>query len=418
MTHSLKKVDSSYIIALSAFIMFPLAVFGPLGYAVLFPFTAWSAFALKYFQDKDFAPFPQRILLLLLALQGWGVITVFWSLETYRTLTLSVSLLLLSASGIILWKVCQSFNKVQKDFILKGMTIGLFVGLVLLGFESITQGLLFKFINSEEPSAAILYKFNKATSIISILIWPIMMANYKKGKKLLALSLLTLSICIIFSLESDTSKGGLIVGALVFGLAYQFRRLTTLCAAGLFFALLVMPLLSQTIFKYDNLTQIFPIYFKNSLVHRFNVWEYVGTQIRKKPFFGWGLDTARSEQFSKDQVECKFRDSPTADYHLSTMPALLLHPHNAGLQWWLELGLVGILIVSFLVIQIPWSMRSWAHRGKRAAAFSSFITATLIAFISYGIWQNWWISTLWLAVIYGEMLLNNEVTNIALIVRQ
>jgi len=135
---------------------------------------------------------------------------------------------------------------------------------------------------------------------------------------------------------------------------------------------------------------------------------YVGTQIRLKPLHGWGLDTARSEQFSNQTVECKFKDKTTGDYYPSVLPASPLHPHNAALQWWLELGLIGVLIASFLVMQIPWKLRNWGSKPKRATAFACFSTTTIVALISYGIWQNWWISTMWFAVTYGYMLLDPE----------
>jgi len=311
------KIQSHHIVAFSGLVMFPIAVFGPLGYATLFPITAWLAFAFKFIQDRKFAPFPKRNLLLLISLHVWGAVTAFWSIYVERTIILSISLIALSASGILLWKTVQSYSKTQRLLILNWMTIGFSIGIVLLGFEAFSDGLVLKWIKSE--SDPLMYKFNKATSIFSILIWPIIMGNFRQNRKLLSLTLLLVSILVIFSLQSDTSKIAFIIGAVGFGLSYRFRSIPALSAWGLFFVILIMPLLSQTIFKFDNFVEISPVDCKNSLIHRLNVWEYVGTQIRLKPLHGWGLDTARSEQFSNQTVECKFKDKTTGDYYPSDL---------------------------------------------------------------------------------------------------
>jgi hypothetical protein len=76
-----------------------------------------------------------------------------------------------------------------------------------------------------------------------------------------------------------------------------------------------------------------------------------------------------------------------------------LHPHDAALQWQMELGVpglaLGLLIAGWAIARIGW------HKGlspvRRAAALAVAIEMLTVGMLSFGIWQEWWLSTLWLA---------------------
>jgi exopolysaccharide production protein ExoQ len=76
-----------------------------------------------------------------------------------------------------------------------------------------------------------------------------------------------------------------------------------------------------------------------------------------------------------------------------------LHPHNAPLQLWLELGVPGAALFAFGVALV-W--RALAHAGWPplffAAAGGSLTIAFVGCFATYGIWQEWWLGTLWFSL--------------------
>ena len=78
--------------------------------------------------------------------------------------------------------------------------------------------------------------------------------------------------------------------------------------------------------------------------------------------------------------------------------ALPLHPHDATLQWALELGvpglMLGLAIVVFVLYRVGWRETLPAH--ERAAGLALCGSAIIVALLSFGIWQAWWQSTLWL----------------------
>jgi O-antigen ligase len=74
-----------------------------------------------------------------------------------------------------------------------------------------------------------------------------------------------------------------------------------------------------------------------------------------------------------------------------------LHPHNGFLQLWLELGVVGVTIASVLLIQLLAAIRrSTLSPIELAPSFAVVASALVVLSLSYGIWQSWWQSTLWL----------------------
>jgi exopolysaccharide production protein ExoQ len=75
-----------------------------------------------------------------------------------------------------------------------------------------------------------------------------------------------------------------------------------------------------------------------------------------------------------------------------------LHPHDAVLQWWLELGIVGAVLGTAIVFHILWKTIETPElsRLSRAVGLAVIVTAFLPLLLNFGVWQTWWESSLWL----------------------
>jgi O-antigen ligase len=125
--------------------------------------------------------------------------------------------------------------------------------------------------------------------------------------------------------------------------------------------------------------------FKTSFGHRLLIWDFAGDRIAERPLLGWGLDSSRSIPGGKELIRTDQRRLP-------------LHPHDAALQVWLELGLPGAalsaLLLGWLWLRLaaaPWPRLYTAAAGGSLAAASAVMSA------GWGVWQEWWIATLSLA---------------------
>jgi hypothetical protein len=115
------------------------------------------------------------------------------------------------------------------------------------------------------------------------------------------------------------------------------------------------------------------------------IWSFVGERIAKRPLLCWGLDASRAIPGGKEEVRPG----------LSRLP---LHPHNAALQLWLELGIPGALLSAFFVGWLRLSLGAAPWPRLYAAAAGGSLTAALTAASgAYGR-QEWWLGTLGLAL--------------------
>ncbi|WP_309643891.1 O-antigen ligase family protein [Phenylobacterium sp.] len=102
---------------------------------------------------------------------------------------------------------------------------------------------------------------------------------------------------------------------------------------------------------------------------RMGYWRRAATWIGDHPSRGWGLDASR--MFS---------------------PGIKLHPHDAALQIWLELGLIGAMAAAVFWASI---LAGLSHRerdlGRAVGAATAAAYLTYSAF-SFGVWQEWFLA--------------------------
>ena len=141
---------------------------------------------------------------------------------------------------------------------------------------------------------------------------------------------------------------------------------------------LILPVVDNTLLSW-NISDF-------TLRHRFAIWDFVATRTMEQPILGWGLGTSRVLPGADGIFE---KLSSRAE----TLP---LHPHNALLQIWLELGIPGIMLALITVVAILAKITRYIRgRKELATALTVVFTATLTAELSFGIWQSWWLVFLW-----------------------
>jgi O-antigen ligase len=110
------------------------------------------------------------------------------------------------------------------------------------------------------------------------------------------------------------------------------------------------------------------------------------------------MDSSRSIPGGDDAVVVSFPVPENSPPFTLTEPMLPLHPHNAVLQWWMELGAAGAALFALLLWRLSRLAAAPAGRDPlfSNAAMTMLASSVLIAAVSYGFWQSWWQATLWL----------------------
>jgi O-antigen ligase len=136
------------------------------------------------------------------------------------------------------------------------------------------------------------------------------------------------------------------------------------------------------------------MHLPGSHYHRLLIWKFTAERIAERPILGWGLESSKVIPGNKSRPD-------------GLEPALPLHPHNAALQVWLELGVVGALIAAALAVFLGRAIRR-LPTPSAVAASGCFASATVISFVSYGIWQSWWLAAMFIAGAFSVLAIRSE----------
>jgi O-antigen ligase len=150
---------------------------------------------------------------------------------------------------------------------------------------------------------------------------------------------------------------------------YRWPRGAPKAFAGVVVAFfLAMPALVwgvRALSNYTELENTIPL----SWGERLGYWSHAVDWIADKPLQGWGLDASR--MFG---------------------PGIVLHPHDAALQVWLELGAVGALSVAvFWGVTLPRLSRPAPSLAAAATAASTAVFLLFLA-VNFGVWQEYWLA--------------------------
>jgi O-antigen ligase len=179
---------------------------------------------------------------------------------------------------------------------------------------------------------------------------------------------------------------GLILGGIIFAAGYKWPRSTILIVTLSFLIMLLLAPMVMPVFAapLDGMNLPF------SWEWRVKMWPFTGQQINLHPLFGWGLEASRT--FTEDHFELRG----------FTLSYLVQHPHNVGLQVWLETGLIGALLLSTAIalFGIRLSAIPGLTRLQGAAISSSAIVILVFFSFTYGAWQEWlWACIAWVCAL-------------------
>lgn len=121
---------------------------------------------------------------------------------------------------------------------------------------------------------------------------------------------------------------------------------------------------------------------------RVESWGYLWGKIMEASLFGHGFDSLRS--FTDTFDTRGFED-------LTIIP---MHAHNIGLHIWTETGLVGVLLCLFALHSAGRAVTraTWLTRPRAVAIAGSLGAITVMANLSYGAWQDWWLGAIFIAL--------------------
>jgi exopolysaccharide production protein ExoQ len=318
---------------------------------------------------------------LLGALLVWATISATWSVDPEHSLLVAARLAGLFAAGVALMAAADALVCPRR--LLLCFYIGFALALVLTLIQFATDGVLTRPFVTRGFFAP---QLNQASNTLAILVLPTSAILICCGRARVSLVLSAATLLIIYGLVGTAAKTALSVGILLAALVYVSpRHIARLAAILSVLIITTAPLTFARLARLEGITEAAEG-VKFSAWHRLMIWSFAGDRIAERPLSGWGLDTARAIPGA---------DGPVYEGRVW----LPLHPHNAAIQLWLELGVPGAVLFALIVawLWLDLAAAPWP-RLFTAAAGASLTTAFVAAIGAYGIWQEWWIGTLWFSL--------------------
>lgn len=215
----------------------------------------------------------------------------------------------------------------------------------------------------------------QATFSLALFIWPVALfvsARFAQGPANAMIGILFVGlIAASIQMGADAPLAALAVGLLAYcavSVMGRFAILLMAIASTLYWIaapLVVMLAVNQGLFAKAQAV------LGASWDARLDIWSFTAAKILQQPLWGWGLDASRS---------------------FGT--AIPLHTHDGALQVWLELGVVGAVLMAtawLFLLKLINDLVTVDRRlaGVAAASASAYL---IIGAVSFGVWQEWWLA--------------------------
>jgi O-antigen ligase len=393
-------ISSQHVLAAAALIAPPVGVIAPQGMA---PVLAVVAVMLVLVEPRPtaYALREARTLAVLLALTAsWGALSAVWSIIPGHSLFEAGRFAILSIAGMVTVAAGAALPTAGRAVVGRAAITGLCLGLLIIVVELRFGFPIHHALGGGADRIVPLTKLDRAAVVMSLLCWVAILALTERGRGLAAGALFGVAAYALLHLVSISAILGLFVGAVVYALArWRPRQVAGLAIAGLVVLSVALPLVPVTRDTVTSLAASAP-WLRTSALHRLVIWRFTSDRIAEHPLLGRGMDASREMPGGKTDIRdyLGLSQGEVPSIAPGTSSALPLHPHDAILQWWVELGAAGAALGLAIWAWVVRRAATW-HTGSHArpaAALAAVSAAGPPLLLSFGIWQAWWQSTLWL----------------------
>lgn len=339
--------------------------------------------------------FPPAFTAIIVAFAGWSLHKSISTEGNWNSVELWLRLMALVVCGFgALW-LFRSLSPAHRRGVHDALIVGMVVGLLILWISfvvySITEFTVFG-RGAPDPMTA-LSRGEAIIAMLSALAWAIL---FQRRHYVAAATLGVVTFAGFLVLPSNYAILALFHAALAFVIGLSLRRL----GVGALMVLLVItglftPYLATEFLRYrgddPGVTEKIRMFdltgrMENSVRHRLQIWSFVTKRARDRQIldFGWGLDSSRRIPGAKKLTSLNAERLP-------------LHPHNAFMQVWLELGLPGVVLLSLVMVYaLAAGLLGQGPPLAYAVRAGAMLATFTVAMLAFGIWQNWWFSALFL----------------------
>jgi hypothetical protein len=188
-------------------------------------------------------------------------------------------------------------------------------------------------------------------ALLGIIVFGIQLFDRARRKRWSILWLAVAALCFVLT-RAATNIVGLVAVLVVIAAVLLVRRAATARARGITYGVIVVVVLAAVGTALTFSQQVLALLGKSSdLTNRGAIWDAVIALAQQRPVFGWGW------------VSYWVPWVAPFDHLAENNGVRQLHAHNAWLDIWLQLGIIGLVVVGALVLSTL--ARSWAYAVDR-----------------------------------------------------
>lgn len=336
---------------------------------------------------------PKKAFLILFVLLGLGALSTFGINPSEDATERFSKLVLFSLLGSVFLIVMLAGRR----FVTPKLSILLLVSCSIAAFVIFLEVLfgapLYKMIRADVDAASYtMAMFNRGALVVTFIsLFILFLERHKRELSFYALYLPILAM--LFFVESQSSQVAVIAG-LFFYFVFPTRKKWAWYGLYAVFSIgvLTAPFMVQKAFNaIPDTIHDAPIMQTAYVGNRLEIWDFVARKALERPIVGHGLE------YTKGYT--KFDNA-----HRFLKGDVVLHPHSAVLQIWIEFGIVGVTVLLMLAACFFRALYRINDAIVRKAATSVAGVIFLVSCFSYGMWQSWWLGLLF--IIAGIIISN------------
>jgi O-antigen ligase len=342
--------------------------------------------------DQGRWPVPsKRWLLILGGFLAYGALSALWSIRPAQSLKQAFELAYTLIPALLFATAAVQVPLLDERRI-RWFLLAWFAAIILLMLDLLHGLPVYLFMRGGVPRDSDLEGslINRNMVAMAALCWPAFQAFWLRREWGAAALLPVGLIVLVTGGSSESAMVGLLAGLITLTVAMVAPKFTRL-ALGVGLVVTFFGTIPAMEWLY-SLDLVDHSHLPFSFLHRIEIWHYASNLVFEKPLLGWGLDSSRS-----------LAENVIVERGGYEFPVLPLHPHNAYLQVWLELGLVGVCFAIAIGLTVLRGI-SCLPRQSQPVALAAFAGSMAMIAVAYGIWQVWWLGVLILSFLMIHVL--------------
>ncbi len=402
-------LNRGHVLGTAAVLALPISFYAPKGIAPLFAVTAIATVAIYVVRARAFPRLARGPAFALGALVLWAALSALWSLTPFDSLDAATSLAVASFAGLAFVAASAGLTARERDVYEKAVIAGGVLGFALLAVELVTDVALYRWVLAQAGYPVhspvllgVAFTFDNGLTMAALLMWTWALALFNRGLRVLAVAYFFFAVAVMVLAGKGAPLIAIAFGGTAFVAALVTQRLAaTALAAVIALGVLAVPLMTKAIPPIDEVVRSAPSLLPSAYI-RLYIWRNAGIHIDERWLLGHGMDTSRALYDADDRTARTYYDGEGRPVWDTGQEPIPLHPHNAAVQVWLELGVVGAAALALVLVTAVRAVAASAvARTDKAVWLAVFVTGFTIASLSYGIWQGWWLGALWLVAAFA-----------------